>query len=238
MAKTVAIGIQSFDKMIEGNYFYIDKTDFIKEGEEESLVLKYKKQLELNKVNAQNDIAKANRVAQQYLNNYLRQQGVQGSGMGASAVAGLGANYASEIANSNANYDNKLTDYRNTYNENLLSQENLALLQGMDNESAREYINSVSQDSGVNADTINKLNAYNAQFSKERNQPVYIRVCDKLDNCSKSLSTYIRIDKILIYEVLLNEKNSDLRRKKPFRTGADTRCKKLIITNIGGSNIM
>ena len=29
--KTVAIGIQSFDKIIEGNYFYIDKTEFIKE---------------------------------------------------------------------------------------------------------------------------------------------------------------------------------------------------------------
>ena len=31
MTKTVAIGIQSFDKLIEGNYFYIDKTSFIKE---------------------------------------------------------------------------------------------------------------------------------------------------------------------------------------------------------------
>ena len=31
MAKTVAIGIQSFDKLIEGNYFYIDKTSFIRE---------------------------------------------------------------------------------------------------------------------------------------------------------------------------------------------------------------
>ena len=31
MAKTVAIGIQSFEKLIEGNYFYIDKTDFIRE---------------------------------------------------------------------------------------------------------------------------------------------------------------------------------------------------------------
>ena len=31
MAKEVAIGIQSFDKLIEGNYFYIDKTSFIKE---------------------------------------------------------------------------------------------------------------------------------------------------------------------------------------------------------------
>ena len=31
MAKTVAIGIQNFAEIIEGNYFYIDKTDFIKE---------------------------------------------------------------------------------------------------------------------------------------------------------------------------------------------------------------
>ena len=31
MTKTVGIGIQSFDKVITGNYFYIDKTDFIKE---------------------------------------------------------------------------------------------------------------------------------------------------------------------------------------------------------------
>lgn len=31
MTKTVGIGIQSFDKVIEGNYFYIDKTHFIKE---------------------------------------------------------------------------------------------------------------------------------------------------------------------------------------------------------------
>ena len=31
MAKTVAIGIQNFAEIIEGNYFYIDMTDFIKE---------------------------------------------------------------------------------------------------------------------------------------------------------------------------------------------------------------
>ena len=31
MARTVGIGIQSFDKIIEGNYFYVDKTSFIKE---------------------------------------------------------------------------------------------------------------------------------------------------------------------------------------------------------------
>ena len=31
MARTVAIGIQSFEKLIAGNYFYIDKTPVIKE---------------------------------------------------------------------------------------------------------------------------------------------------------------------------------------------------------------
>ncbi len=31
MARTVGIGIQSFDKLIENNYFYIDKTGFIRE---------------------------------------------------------------------------------------------------------------------------------------------------------------------------------------------------------------
>ena len=31
MARTVGIGIQSFEKIRENNYFYIDKTNFIKE---------------------------------------------------------------------------------------------------------------------------------------------------------------------------------------------------------------
>ena len=31
MGRTVAIGIQDFAKIIKGNYFYIDKTDFIRE---------------------------------------------------------------------------------------------------------------------------------------------------------------------------------------------------------------
>ena len=42
MARTVAIGIQDFGKLIRGNYFYIDKTDMIKEwwesGDEVTLI--------------------------------------------------------------------------------------------------------------------------------------------------------------------------------------------------------
>ena len=31
MGRTVAVGIQNFDEVIEKNYFYVDKTYFIKE---------------------------------------------------------------------------------------------------------------------------------------------------------------------------------------------------------------
>jgi len=31
MGRTVAIGIQDFEKIISNNYFYVDKTHFIKE---------------------------------------------------------------------------------------------------------------------------------------------------------------------------------------------------------------
>ena len=31
MARTVAIGIQDFEQIRKNNYFYVDKTDFIKE---------------------------------------------------------------------------------------------------------------------------------------------------------------------------------------------------------------
>ena len=39
MARTVGIGIQSFDKLIRNQYLYIDKTDFIREWwEQEDIV--------------------------------------------------------------------------------------------------------------------------------------------------------------------------------------------------------
>ena len=58
MAKTVGIGIQSFDKIREGNYFYIDKTPFIKEwwesGDDATLITRprrFGKTLNLNMLN-------------------------------------------------------------------------------------------------------------------------------------------------------------------------------------------
>jgi hypothetical protein len=128
----------------------------------------YKNQLEMNKVNAQNDIAKANRVASQYLNNYLRQQGVQGSGVGASAMAGLGANYATQMADLNQNINDSLNEYKQAYNDQLLSDNSLENLRNMSNADAEKYINSLSNDEGVNANTINQLWANQNTFAKEK----------------------------------------------------------------------
>ena len=58
MGRTVGIGIQEFDKIIEGNYFYVDKTSFIKEwwesGDDVTLITRprrFGKSLNMSMVN-------------------------------------------------------------------------------------------------------------------------------------------------------------------------------------------
>ncbi len=47
MARTIAIGVQDFGKMIQNQYFYIDKTAFIKEwwenGDEVTLITRLRR---------------------------------------------------------------------------------------------------------------------------------------------------------------------------------------------------
>ena len=58
MSRTVGIGIQDFAKLIEGKYFYIDKTSFIKEwresGDDVTLITRprrFGKTLNMNMIN-------------------------------------------------------------------------------------------------------------------------------------------------------------------------------------------
>ena len=59
MNRTVGIGIQSFEKIREGNYFYIDKTHFVKEwwesGDDVTLITRprrFGKSLNMSMINA------------------------------------------------------------------------------------------------------------------------------------------------------------------------------------------
>ena len=58
MSRTVGIGIQDFAKLIEGKYFYIDKTSFIKEwwesGDDVTIITRprrFGKTLNMNMIN-------------------------------------------------------------------------------------------------------------------------------------------------------------------------------------------
>ena len=119
---------------------------------------RYKEQLELSKANAKVDIANANTKANQYLNNYLRMQGIQNSGLGASAIGQLNTNAINAMSKQDVEYDKALNDYREQYNQNIIN--NADVLMGKDRTSAQKYIDSIKGQEGVNQDTVDYLQGY------------------------------------------------------------------------------
>ena len=119
---------------------------------------RYKEQLELSKANAKVDIANANTKANQYLNNYLRMQGIQNSGLGASAIGQLNTNAINAMSKQDVEYDKALNDYREQYNQNIIN--NADMLMGKDRTSAQKYIDSIKGQEGVNQDTVDYLQGY------------------------------------------------------------------------------
>ncbi len=131
----------------------------------------FKSQLELDKVSAQNEISNANKMSKQYMDNYLKYYGMQGSGMGQSAYANLSAQNTQNIANVNSQYSKQLSDYRTAFNENL-KQQAANDLQTLSKEDQQSYIDNLSGQSGVNEDTISNIqsqaNAVNYQRDEEQ----------------------------------------------------------------------
>lgn len=130
----------------------------------------FKAQAELNKVSAQNELSNANKVAQTYMDNYLKYYGMQGSGMGQSAYTNLAAQNTQNMANVNTQYNQQLADYRNVFNENL-KQQAANDLQSLSEADQKTYIENLRGQSGVNEDTISNIqsqaNAVNYQREEE-----------------------------------------------------------------------
>lgn len=133
----------------------------------------YKAQLELDKLSAQNEVANANKVAQQYMDNYLKYYGMQGSGMGQSAYANLAAQQTQQLSDVNRQYSRDLADYRDSFNQNLKDQASLDL-QSLSKEDQQSYINKLRGQSGVNDDTI-------ANIESQANSINYNREQDELE---------------------------------------------------------
>lgn len=119
----------------------------------------YKTQLELSKVDAKNEIAKSNRIASQYLDNYLKQYGLRGSGIGQTAYTNLAANQATNMANVNRDTAQNLENYRTSLNDKAITQGE-SLLTGMSNEQAKNYLDDLKKNTSISPDTLNYLNNY------------------------------------------------------------------------------
>lgn len=103
----------------------------------------YRLQLDKNKLSAQNELNKATSKSRTYMDNYLKALGLQGSGMGASANAQLGSNYASQMAQINADYNTQKLGLQQDY-INSQKSEARDVLSGLNtNTDINNYLNSL-----------------------------------------------------------------------------------------------
>ena len=82
----------------------------------------YVNQIKMNKMNARSELSSAQEKSNVLMNNYLKALGVQGSGLGQSAIAQNNQTYANMMNKSDLAYDDQLRTYR---------EEQASKLQGM-----------------------------------------------------------------------------------------------------------
>lgn len=107
----------------------------------------YRLQLDKNKLSAQNELNKATSKSRTYMDNYLKALGLQGSGVGATANAQLGSNYASQMAQINADYNAQKLGLEQDYiNQQKTEAQNV--LSGLNtNKDINNYLDSIKNTS-------------------------------------------------------------------------------------------
>lgn len=91
-------------------------------NKKDEVLNKYKTQLQLDTINAKNEANVANRKANEYLQNYLKSQGIANTGLGMSNYTNLASNYANTLANIQANANQDLRNYEQQYETNRVNQ--------------------------------------------------------------------------------------------------------------------
>lgn len=124
----------------------------------------YVNQLKKNKVTAQHELDNANLKSRTYMDNYLKNMGLNGSGAGLSAYNQLGANYNNNVASLNAQYNDAVNQYRQQYNQNALANAQ-SVLGNMSEEQRNSYLSGLAGDNGLNADTLGTINALSAGYN-------------------------------------------------------------------------
>lgn len=91
-------------------------------NKKDEVLNKYKTQLQLDTINAKNEANVANRKANEYLQNYLKSQGIANTGLGMSNYTNLASNYANTLANIQANANQDFRNYEQQYETNRVNQ--------------------------------------------------------------------------------------------------------------------
>lgn len=91
-------------------------------NKKDEVLNKYKTQLQLDALNAKNEANVANRKANEYLQNYLKSQGIANTGLGMSNYTNLASNYANTLANIQANANQDFRNYEQQYETNRVNQ--------------------------------------------------------------------------------------------------------------------
>lgn len=135
----------------------------------------YLNELQTQKVNANNEIAIAEQNTAKYIDNYLKSQGLYGSGMGSSLNLG-NINQANNLRNQTTQayntaqneayqaYQNSINDYKTTYDteqlNKALSNIDSMLTNGKTKEEILEYLNKYQNNPNISSENKEYINEY------------------------------------------------------------------------------
>lgn len=128
-------------------------------NKKDEVLNKYKTQLQLDTINAKNEANVANRKANEYLQNYLKSQGIANTGLGMSNYTNLASNYANTLANIQANANQEFRDYEQKYETGRLEQISKELASTPANQRAQAYQNFVNTE-GLSSTANQSLQSY------------------------------------------------------------------------------
>ena len=138
----------------------------------------YKTKLKLDTANAESEIMSANKLANQYLQNYLKQQGLVGTGLGQSQYVNLANNYANQMAQLRADEQTRLEEESKNYQTS--RTEELATLLGTMNADEREkYLQEVAKTEGLDQRYLDTLATQSKLLSSQETEKA-IKEIEKL----------------------------------------------------------
>jgi hypothetical protein len=163
------------NKKRKNSYTDSSGDDFVEDKSEVTATKKdiyldeYQKQLKLDTAKAQSEITSANKLANQYMQNYLKQQGLVGTGIGQSQYTNLATNYANAMAQLRADETNKLRQEAETYQTNR-TKELGELLSTMNQTEREKYLSEIQQTEGLDQKYLDALNSQSTVLTNQEKQ--------------------------------------------------------------------